>query len=87
MRAPPPRRHGRHPLRALSLSGSLPCLKVVAPEPGKSRATIAREIKQKEAAIEYLARRYSNAQLPPEELRQCLYSMGDNHAYLYQASS
>lgn len=31
------------------------------------------------------ARRYSNAQLPPEELKQCLYSIADNNAYLYQA--
>ena len=58
---------------------------VVAPTPGKSRATIQREIRAKESAIEQLARRYSCAALPAEELRQCLYSIGDNNAYLYQA--
>ena len=29
-------------------------------------------------------RRYANHALPPEELKQCLYSIGDNNAYLYQ---
>ena len=32
------------------------------------------------------ARTYSNRQLPPEELKQCLYSIADNNAYLYQAA-
>ena len=59
-------------------------VQTITPE-GKSRSQIQREIKQKEAAIEYLARNYSNADLPPEDLRQCLYSIGDNNAYLYQA--
>ena len=31
------------------------------------------------------ARTYSNRKLPPEELKQCLYSIADNNAYLYQA--
>ena len=56
----------------------------MTPDPGKSRYTIQREIKQKEAAIEYLARRYRSAALPEEELKQCLYSIADNNAYLYQ---
>ena len=59
-------------------------VQTITPE-GKSRSQIQREIKQKEAAIEHLARSYSNAELPPEDLRQCLYSIGDNNAYLYQA--
>ena len=58
---------------------------VVAPEPGKSRGDIRREIKEKEAAIEYLARRYHTRELPAEDLKQCLYSIGDNNAYLLQA--
>ena len=33
---------------------------------------IQREIKQKEQAIEYLARRYRSRELPEEELKQCL---------------
>jgi len=31
------------------------------------------------------ARTYSNRKLPPEDLKQCLYSIADNNAYLYQA--
>ena len=58
---------------------------VVTPDASKSRSAIQREIKQKEAAIEYLARRYRSRELPEEELKQCLYSIGDNNAYLYQA--
>ena len=57
---------------------------VVTPDPGKSRASIQRQIKQKEAAIEALSRRYRSRELPEEELKQCLYSIGDNNAYLYQ---
>ena len=60
---------------------------VVTSDPGKSRAAIQRQIKQKEAAIEYLARRYRSAALPDEALKQCLYSIADNNAYLYQASA
>lgn len=60
---------------------------VIAPEPGKSRYTIEREIKAKEHAIETLARRYANRDLPAEDLKQCIYSIGDNHAYLYQVHS
>ena len=60
---------------------------VVTPEPGKSRYTIQREIKRKEAAIESLARRYRSSKLPEEELRQCLYSISDNNAYLYQVAA
>ena len=60
---------------------------MVTSDPGKSRAAIQRQIKQKEAAIEYLARRYRSAALPDEELKQCLYSIADNNAYLYQVSA
>ena len=57
----------------------------IAPEPGKARYTIEREIKAKERAIETLAARYRGAACEPDELRRCIYSIGDNHAYLYQA--
>ncbi len=30
------------------------------------------------------ARRHATRDLLPEELKQCIYSIGDNHAYLYQ---
>ena len=49
---------------------------------GKTRAQINQEIRKKERAIEVLSRRYTNANLTQEEIRQCLYSIGDNHAYL-----
>ena len=45
---------------------------MVAPDAKKSRSQIQREIKQKEAAIEYLARRYRSRELPEEELKQCM---------------
>lgn len=53
----------------------------IVPE-GKMRSTIQREIKTKEQAIEKLARRYKNSQIDSESIRQCLYSIGDYHAYL-----
>ena len=58
---------------------------IVAADPSKSRSQIQRDIRAKEQAIEYLARRYRSRKLPEEELKQCLYSIGDNNAYLHQA--
>ncbi|KAJ1677116.1 hypothetical protein EV182_006843, partial [Spiromyces aspiralis] len=49
---------------------------------GKTRAAVNREIKQKERAVEWLANNYATSDLPAEDLRQCIYSIGDNHAYL-----
>jgi len=43
---------------------------------------IKREIKEKEKAIDYIARKYSNANLSEDEIKNCLYSIGDNHSYL-----
>ncbi|TPX46014.1 hypothetical protein SeMB42_g03835 [Synchytrium endobioticum] len=51
---------------------------------GKSRGHVQQEIKKKERAIEYLARKYGHAAAPPELIRQCLYSIGDNNAFLRQ---
>ncbi|KAK9236098.1 hypothetical protein V1525DRAFT_234661 [Lipomyces kononenkoae] len=49
----------------------------------KNRSQIQAEIKQKEMAIETLARRYHKpGVISPDEIRQCLYSIGDNHSYL-----
>lgn len=53
----------------------------ITPE-GKNRVAIQKEIKQKERAIEALARKYSGGGVTGEEIRQCLYSIGDYHAYL-----
>lgn len=49
---------------------------------GKSRQEIQREIKQKEQAIERLARKYGQKS-SSEVIRQVLYSIGDYHAYLH----
>ncbi|KAJ2780284.1 hypothetical protein GGI15_003591 [Coemansia interrupta] len=51
-------------------------------EGGKTRAQVQLEIKQKERAVEYLCKAYATDQCPAEVIRQCLYSIGDNHAYL-----
>lgn len=48
----------------------------------RSRYQIQQEIKSKESAIEQLARRYGTKEVPPDMIRQCLYSMGDNHSFL-----
>jgi hypothetical protein len=46
---------------------------------GKSRYVIQREIKQKERAIEYLAQRYHTSSFSADDLKLCLYSIGDNN--------
>jgi hypothetical protein len=49
---------------------------------GRSRREIQKDIKSKERAIEALASRYERKSLISERIRQCLYSIGDNHAFL-----
>ncbi|KAI9141880.1 hypothetical protein BKA69DRAFT_1071721 [Paraphysoderma sedebokerense] len=49
---------------------------------GKSKRQIQQEIRAKEKAVELLARKYSSPAISQEEIRQCLYSIGDNHNYL-----
>ncbi|KAJ3416703.1 hypothetical protein HDV05_000533 [Chytridiales sp. JEL 0842] len=49
---------------------------------GRTRAEIQKDIKMKEKAIEMLARKYATHELKAEEIKQCLYSIGDNHAFL-----
>lgn len=49
---------------------------------GRSRRDIQKDIKAKERAIETLSARYAREGLPQEQVRQCLYSIGDNHAFL-----
>jgi len=49
---------------------------------GRSRRDIQKEIKNKERAIETLSAKYQRKGLPRETVRQCLYSIGDNHAFL-----
>ncbi|KAJ2671916.1 hypothetical protein GGI25_005305 [Coemansia spiralis] len=49
---------------------------------GKTQSQVRLEIKQKERAVEYLCKAYATPECPSEVIRQCLYSIGDNHAYL-----
>ncbi|KAF8559438.1 hypothetical protein OG21DRAFT_1402895 [Imleria badia] len=49
---------------------------------GRSRRDVQKDIKSKERAIETLASRYQREGLNQEHVRQCLYSIGDNHAFL-----
>lgn len=49
---------------------------------GRSRRDIQKDIKNKERAIETLASRYERNGLSQESIRQCLYSIGDNHNFL-----
>ncbi|KAF9194913.1 hypothetical protein BGZ50_005546 [Haplosporangium sp. Z 11] len=49
---------------------------------GKSRQQVQQEIRQKERAIEVLSRKYASSNLTPDEIKVCLYSIGDNHSFL-----
>ena len=49
---------------------------------GRARRDIQKDIKSKERAIETLATKYQRKDLSQEQIRQCLYSIGDNHAFL-----
>lgn len=48
----------------------------------RSRREIQKDIKAKERAIETLSSKYQTSNLTQESLRQALYSIGDNHAFL-----
>ncbi|KIJ37434.1 hypothetical protein M422DRAFT_50502 [Sphaerobolus stellatus SS14] len=48
----------------------------------RSRREIQKDIRAKERAIETLATRYATDTLSTEMVRQCLYSIGDNNAFL-----
>ncbi|PPQ75909.1 hypothetical protein CVT26_000174, partial [Gymnopilus dilepis] len=49
---------------------------------GRPRRDVQKDIKSKERAIETLSARYATEGLTQEKVRQCLYSIGDNHAFL-----
>lgn len=54
----------------------------ISPE-GRSRREIQSAIKAKERAIDKLATKYSKlTDMEEEQLKQCLYSIGDNNAFL-----
>ena len=49
---------------------------------GRSRREVQRDIKIRECAIETLSSKYQRSGLSQEQVRQCIYSIGDNHAFL-----
>lgn len=49
---------------------------------GKARSVIEAEMLRKEAAIKQLAKNYSSPNLSEDAISQCLFSIGDYHAYL-----
>lgn len=49
---------------------------------GRPRREVQRDIRSKERAIEHLSDQYQRKDLSQEQVRQCLYSIGDNHAFL-----
>ncbi|KAG1719130.1 uncharacterized protein EDB91DRAFT_1065875 [Suillus paluster] len=49
---------------------------------GRSKREVQRDIKNKERAIETLSSKYQRSDLSQEQVRQCIYSIGDNHAFL-----
>ncbi|OAD70276.1 hypothetical protein PHYBLDRAFT_177969 [Phycomyces blakesleeanus NRRL 1555(-)] len=53
----------------------------IIPE-GKTRPQIQMDIKRKERAIEQLSRKYQSKHISADDIRQCLYSIGDNQSYL-----
>ncbi|CAG8469210.1 147_t:CDS:2 [Racocetra fulgida] len=53
----------------------------IKPE-GKTRYQINSEIRQKERAVERLSHQYSSHKLPSDDIKTCLYSIGDNNSYL-----
>lgn len=48
----------------------------------KTRATIDREIKRKEHAVEVLKRKYATQNLTSDDIHNCLYSICDNNSFL-----
>eukprot|EP00039_Didymoeca_costata_P030438 m.29540 g.29540 ORF g.29540 m.29540 type:complete len:811 (-) comp8113_c0_seq2:45-2477(-) len=53
----------------------------ILPE-NKSRHQIQREIKTKESAQEKIGRKYANNRISRDDIKWCLYSMGDNNSFL-----
>lgn len=49
---------------------------------GRSRREVQRDIKRKEQAVETLSTKYATSAFPQEAVRQCIYSISDNHAFL-----
>ncbi|KAI8068991.1 hypothetical protein BDF21DRAFT_345408 [Thamnidium elegans] len=71
----------RHGLSVLHEDIVLLATMEIVPD-GKTRSQIQAEIKRKERSIEQLSRKYQSKYLSVDEIRHCLYSIGDNNAYL-----
>ncbi|RCH92045.1 hypothetical protein CU097_006718 [Rhizopus azygosporus] len=71
----------RHGLKVLHEDIILLATREIIPE-GKTRPQIQAEIRRKEKSIEILSRKYQSKYLSADEIRHCLYSIGDNNAYL-----
>jgi hypothetical protein len=54
---------------------------------GNSRTVLSvkQQIKKKEKTIEYLAEKYSNDKIDAEMIKQCMYSITDNNAFLRES--
>ena len=78
--------------RELEAAGALACLTderlMIATgdikTEGRQRPEIERDIKQKENAVTYLARRYMNDKINEDGMRACILSIADNHTFLIQ---
>lgn len=71
----------RHGLGVLHEEYILVATMEIVPD-GKTRPQIQAEIKRKERCIEQLSRKYQSKYLSADDIRHCLYSIGDNNAYL-----
>ncbi|EJD01551.1 uncharacterized protein FOMMEDRAFT_111459 [Fomitiporia mediterranea MF3/22] len=49
---------------------------------GRSRREVQKDIRKKEQAVEVLSKKYASKDLDQEAVRQCIYSISDNHAFL-----
>lgn len=49
---------------------------------GRSRPQITKDIRRKESAVAQIKRRYATANLSPDDIHTCLYSMCDNDSFL-----
>jgi len=50
---------------------------------GRPRYEIQRDISDKERKREYISRKYATSKISDEDIKWCLYSIGDNHSYLH----
>jgi hypothetical protein len=54
----------------------------IVDDKSKTRYEIEKQIKKKEAAVEEIASKFESYEFTAENIRQCLYSIGDANSYL-----